>query len=103
MTVYKTRKGIVLSEICGEYVLVAAKKLQDICPYVSQVNETSAFIWKQLEEGKNLRQIVQAVENEYDSGDSIDIQSAVEAFIRQMLELNYLTISETGKEDEKEI
>lgn len=103
MTEYKIRKGVILSEICGEYVLVAAKELLDICPYVSQINESSAFLWKQLERGKNLSQIVQAVENEYETGDDIDIQSAVESFIQQMLEMNYLIITESGKEDEKEI
>ena len=54
MTVYKGRPGVVLTEIAGEYVLVAAKALKGECPYVMQLNETSAFLWRQLGSGMSL-------------------------------------------------
>ena len=103
MTVFKTRPGVVLSEICGEYVLVSAKKLQDLCPYISQINESSAFLWKQLEKGMNQQQLIQAVETEYETDNDIDIRESVHLFLQQMLELNYLICTESDKENEKEI
>ena len=63
MMVYKTRRGIVLTEICGEYVLIAAKALLDRCPYLTQINESSAFIWKRMVEGATLEDLVSAVKN----------------------------------------
>ena len=40
----KTRPGVVLAPICGEYLLVSARALSDVCPYATQINETSAFL-----------------------------------------------------------
>ena len=66
MTVYKTRRGVVLTEICGEYVLIAAKALLDRCPYLTQINESSAFLWKRMMNGATLEELVIAVEDEYE-------------------------------------
>ena len=57
MMTFKTRPGVVLTEIAGEFILVAAKSLQGVCPYVTQINETSAFLWRQLEQGAGLEKL----------------------------------------------
>lgn len=97
MTVYKARRGIVLTEICGEYVLIAAKALLDRCPYLTQLNESSAFIWKRLSEGATLEELVSAVGDEYENVDGDGIKAVIEDLIRSMVEMNYLEVMEAGE------
>ena len=94
MTVYKTRPGIILTEICGEYVLIAARALLDQCHYLTQVNESSAFLWKQLEKGATLEDMMTAVKEEYEIADDDDTKDVISDFIRNMLDMNYLLVCE---------
>jgi hypothetical protein len=87
---YKTRPGVVLTEICGEYVLVSAKMNLGVCPYVTTVNETSAFLWNRLIEGADFASLMQAVREEYEIDDVSAAEDAVRAFLSQMIELNYI-------------
>jgi hypothetical protein len=87
---YKTRPGVVLTEICGEYVLVSAKMNLGVCPYVTTVNETSAFLWNRLIEGADFDSLMQAVREEYEIDDVSAAEDAVRAFLSQMIELNYI-------------
>lgn len=96
MTRYRTRPGIVLTAICGEYVLVAASAAQQYCPYVTELNETSAFLWRQLSSGADLDGLMIALDEEYELDDPAMARQAVEAFLQQMLELNYLLPEEQG-------
>ena len=96
MTRYKTRPGVVLTSICGEHVLVAAAAIRDLCPYVTEINETSAFLWRQLISGADLDGLMAALDAEYDLPDPSAARHAVEDFLRQMLELNYLLPVEQG-------
>ena len=87
---YVTRPGVVLCSVCGEYLLVAAKEAREHCPYVTQINPSSAFLWKQLNSGGDLESLVQAVGNRYDIDDRETVYQSVQAFLDQMLELGYL-------------
>ena len=90
MDKFITRPGVVLTEICGEYVLVAAKELLDTCPYVTQLNDSSAFLWEKLTAGADADGLFEAVQAEFDIDDPAVIRQAIEDFIRQMNEMNYL-------------
>lgn len=96
MTRYKTRPGVVLTEICGEHVLVAAAAIRNLCPYVTEINGTSAFLWRQMTSGTDLDGLMTALDKEYDIPDPSAARQAVEDFLRQMLELNYLLPEEQG-------
>ena len=90
MTMYRTRPGVVLTEIAGEYMLVSARALQDICPPFTQINESSAFLWRQIETGATLEQLRTAVESEYEIEDREAAEAAIRAFVQQMQDMNYL-------------
>lgn len=92
MTRYKTRKGVVLTEIAGEYVLVAAKALLDECPYVTQLNESSAFLWRQMVHGATLDELETAIGEEYEIEDPAAASAAIEGFVKQMEEMHYLEV-----------
>lgn len=98
---YKTRPGVVLTDVCGEFVLVSAKKNRELCPYVTTVNETSAFLWNRLIDGADLSELMDAVRDEYEIDDAAAAEQAVRAFLQQMHELNYLVTADQGGEDEK--
>ena len=86
---YKTRPGVVLTEVCGQYLLVSAKEAREYCPYVNQINETSAFIWKTLQHGAGIDTVKQAVMNEYEAEES-ELDGVLEMFIRELYEKGYL-------------
>ena len=96
MTRYKTRPGVVMTAICGEHVLVSARSIRELCPYVTELNETSAFLWRQLKSGASLDDLMTALDQEYELDDPAAARQAVEAFLQQMLELNYLLPEEQG-------
>ena len=89
---YKTRTGVVLTEIAGEFVLVAAKALLGECPYVTQLNDTSAFLWRRMEQGARLEELEAAVAEEYEIEDPAMAHAAIEAFVKQMEELKYIIV-----------
>ena len=89
---YKTRTGVVLTEIAGDFVLVAAKALLGECPYVTQLNDTSAFLWRRMEQGASLEELEAAVAEEYEIEDPAMARAAIEAFVKQMEELKYIIV-----------
>lgn len=93
---YKTRTGVVLTCVCGEWLLVAASALKDLCPFVTVVNESSAFLWKRLQSGADVEELERAVREEYEIEEPETVRCVIEAFLQQMLEMNYL-IAEDGK------
>lgn len=91
---YQARDGLVLTQVCGEYLLVAARALRDLCPYVTVVNETSAFLWERLESGATAEELAQAVADEYEVDDPAAVRQMIADFLRQMQELNYVLTEE---------
>ena len=101
MTRYKTRPGVVLTAICGEHVLVAAAAIRDLCPYVTEINETSAFLWERLRHGADLDDLMAAIGEEYELDDLAVARNSVETFLSQMLEMHYLIPEEQGEGHEE--
>ena len=95
---YRTRPGAVLARICGEYLLVAAQSLRDSLPYVTQLNESSAFLWKKLESGADEQTLEQCVMEEYEVEDRDAARAAIRDFMEQMRSAGYLVEDREGEE-----
>ena len=54
---YRIRPGVVLTSVCGESFLVAAKAVQKYCPFFSQLNESSAFLWRKLSDSMSAEEL----------------------------------------------
>lgn len=93
---YRTRDGVVLTEVCGQYLLVSAEAIREFCPYVTQINESSAFLWKQLESGASLDELESAVAEEYELEDPAAAGEAIRGFVQQMADMNYLIAENAG-------
>ncbi len=87
---YISRKGIVLCEIAGEYVLVAAQHLRKEVPYVRILNDTGAFCWKQLEKGIGEEELCRLMEQEFEIDEENDISDDVHALLMHLKERNYI-------------
>lgn len=97
---YKTRKGIVLTSVCGQYILVAAKKARENCPYLTQINETAAFCWRLLENGSTRDELTDHLLEEFDADDASLVGKDVEIMLKNFLEAGYLIQTEE-EENEK--
>ena len=99
MIIYRCRPGVVLTEICQEYLLVASLSARLFCPYVKQVNETGAFLWKRLIEGASMEQLMKTLSDHYEIVDEKDAVEKTKQFIDIMVKNGYI-ISKEEKETE---
>lgn len=79
----KLNQEFVLREIAGDYILIPIASADDVFNGVITLNDTGAFIWKQIEDGKNIEDIVNALQNEYEVTGEIakrDIQKLCDNF-----------------------
>lgn len=89
------RSGVVLTEVCGEHLLLATLDASRYCPYVYQINETAAFFWRLLEQQFTEEQIAEKVAEEYE----VPVETAqrdVQQFIDTLLLQGYLLPEETA-------
>lgn len=98
MPKYRTRPGVELTSICGEYYLVSAREAMKDCPYITEINASSAFLWRRLAEGADKAALIAAVEDEFEVRDRAEAEAAIAGFIGQMLEMNYLLEEQGGTE-----
>lgn len=94
---YQARSGVVLTEICRESFLVSAAALREECPYVTQVNETTAFLWRVLIHGADLESLEKAVAEEYEIKDSAAARAAIRAAVEILLERHLVVQQETDE------
>lgn len=90
MSRYRTRTGVVLTSICGEFVLIAAKAIRDQVGSFAQLSESSAFLWRLFEPGASTSEAEKALMEEYEIEDPAIAGAAVKAFVQQMTENGFL-------------
>ena len=95
MISYTIRKGVLLTSICGEYLLVADRDARRNCPYVRRINETAAFLWKRLEDSASETDLIQALIDGYGISE-YDAKSAVEGYLGQLDRNGYLLTDQRG-------
>ena len=87
---YKTRPGIVMTTIAGKYYLVAVKSLQEICPFSAEINDTTAFCWRVLEDGADFDSLFEKLSKEYEIEDPEAARTDLVELLEQMKNANYL-------------
>ncbi|MBM6896269.1 PqqD family protein [Pseudoflavonifractor capillosus] len=79
----KIKNGFMLYEVAGSYVVVpAGNETLDFNGMVT-LNETGAFLWKQLEQACTQEQLVQALLQEYEVSQE-KAQESVEQFLGEL-------------------
>lgn len=85
----KIKAGFMLYEVAGSYVVVpAGDEPLDFNGMVT-LNETGAFLWKQLEQGCDQHQLVEALLEEYEVSRE-QAQESVDRFVAEIQENGFV-------------
>lgn len=79
----KIKKGFVLRELAGSYVVVAVGAAAKEFNGVIKLNKTGAFLWRILQNGSDEESLVSAMLQEYDI-DSETAKNDVFAFVKKI-------------------
>ena len=90
----RIRPGIVLTHVCDQCVLVAAREARPYCPYTTILNKTGEIIWKCLTEGKDLTGIIEHMTKEFDIPSGTDIKQIIMDYIDQLHVNGYVLYEE---------
>ncbi len=94
MKQYKLRPGVVLTEVCGEYLLVSTGYARDVCPYVLQINEQAAVFWRILEQESRVPAIMQRASQVFNK-EAKDVLLLWISFLSRMSKQGYVLTEET--------
>ena len=87
---YHTRRGIVLTTVGEQKVLVSAVSLHDRVPYVTDINDTTAFCWELLSSGCTEEELIRSVLEEYDEVGPETVRRDISLLVQQLAEQGYL-------------
>lgn len=84
----KLKDGFILREVAGQTVVLPTGEELDLNMMIT-LNETGAFLWKQLENENDQAGLVAALLAEYDV-DEATAKTAVEGFVAKLNENGFL-------------
>lgn len=85
----KIREGFILREIAGTHVVVPLGQNVVELSIMMTLNDSGAFLWRQLAEGKDKTAVIESLVNEY--GISYDLAlTDVEDFLRELADRKLL-------------
>lgn len=85
----KLKEGYVLREVAGNYIVVAVGSAVKDFNGVINLNESAAFLWKQLLEDKTEEELVSALLGEYEVAEDV-AKADVKKFIDKLNGANLL-------------
>ena len=80
----KIKEGYLLRQVAGSSIIVAVGDEAVNFDGIKTLNETGAFLWKQIDEGKDKESIVKALMGEYEV-DEETAQNDVEEFVNLLI------------------
>ena len=85
----KIKEGFILREVAGNYIVVAVGNAVKQFNGVITLNETGAFLWKQLEKGCDEEKLLSALLEEYEV-DEETAKADVKSFIEKLSGANLI-------------
>ena len=85
----KIKQGYILREVAGNYIVVAVGEAVKNFNGIINLNETGAFLWKQLQDGATEEQLKKDMLEEYDVQEDV-AQNDIKAFIDKLNEKGLL-------------
>ncbi len=85
----KIKKGFMLREVAGNYVVVAVGEASKNFNGVINLNESGAFLWKKLADGIEEAELIKELLNEYEVSEEI-ANNDVKTFIKKLKEADIL-------------
>ncbi len=84
MEMIKIKKGFILREVSGSFVVVPVGAASKDFKGLITLNQTGAFLWKQLLEGRTKEDLIKDLLNEYDVSEEIADRDCT-AFIAKLV------------------
>lgn len=84
----KIKDGFVLREVAGDTVVLPSGDLE--INAMITLNESAAFLWKHMQEETTVEELVNAVVESYPEVDAQTAKVAVEGFVAQLKENDFL-------------
>lgn len=98
---YKVRDGIVMESLCGVSLIIATLEARDHCPYVMQLNEASAYIWKLLFAGKSMEEMAALAAKDFGITEA-EAAEIIKSFMDELRKQNYLIEEKETEEKQDE-
>lgn len=90
---FRIKQGYVLRCLIDEYIAVPVALQGDDTSQVAVMNETGKFLWEQLQEEKNVDNLVNAMTDAYEVS-AADAETDILAFLRYLEEHHLLDTEE---------
>lgn len=81
----KIKEGFILREVSGSFLVIAVGKAVKQFNGIINLNETGAFLWKQLEKSSTEEQLVNALLEEYNV-DRERAEKDVKEFVEKLIQ-----------------
>ena len=88
---YYTRKGIVMTSVGGQQVLISAAALHGQVPYVTNINDTTATLWERMAHGATKDELADCIMEEYEVENEAAVREDIDRLLRQLGQQNYIT------------
>ena len=94
---YQVRQDVVLTQVCGEYMLVAIKKAKEYCPSAQHINKKAALLWNKLKTGASIDDLRELIQENYRirKGDEERVDRDIVEFLKALKEAGYLLDTES--------
>jgi len=86
---YRMRDGLIIESVCGKPLLAATRKARRYCPYLTELNESSLFVVRMLEEGLDTEDMVIRVSERYEIDPEV-AASSLGLCLATLQEQNYI-------------
>ncbi len=91
----KTREGIILKNVCDSWLLIAVGEAAQHCLYVREINDSLAWYWQEIQQGKEKQEIVTDASETFEATEET-IRRDLDKLIDDLYEMNYLIKEEEG-------
>lgn len=86
---YHIREGVILRQVCGDWLLIAVGEAAKHCLYVREINDTLAWYWQRIEEGLGRDGIITAALEQFDAPEDLILKD-VDNLIKGLIRMGYL-------------
>ncbi len=86
---FSVHPKVTLEEVAGQYLLIAYGKAQLELPYIQQINETGAYFWRLLEDGKSYKEMLETASEEFVL-DKEEIAPGINLFLESLSDKGYI-------------
>ena len=80
---YKLRDGVVRTTVCGETMILATRKVRDICPYYLHLDDASKYLLVLIENSSDKEKITAEISERFNISEE-DAFKNLNCFINEM-------------------